>query len=471
MSSILKGIVDEGGELVSVIYINDKPATKYVRHNEAEADASKLRAKFPDKKIEIKKEVRESAIPLKFNTTVLESYSDIRDYAIDFFNAYGIEKHHVLFRLNLKEMLFKKNILIETTDFNEIQQFEQTISKLSSKDTVKVGDMFAVLDFDIKYMYNKIEVVGFTTPKKIIKIKTTSDGNIEYVMFSDNDRYPRVSHKSGKDGTGMNHPAYFNTKDEAEKALTYLKMLLPESWEMDTSALNFNTTSDIEEDTINLDGAQQPGGWRQIKTKPAGQIEDSINESSKHWNRLGFDVRSTILWPEAIFESRENGIEFNSWLNSYRDSVHRPNKGDTCILAMIIFTGDEIHIQYGEANYVGENDSDYILSIHSGEHEYAKRNQIVFDSEKSFQHFLTVLRLRFGELKFNVTGTEVQETKQSYQQSNSADELEDNVKEDTAYASGMGQGGNAGESYRKFKPKMAGTHMKKESSIMKGINR
>jgi hypothetical protein len=29
--------------------------------------------------------------------------------------------------------------------------------------------------------------------------------------------------------------------------------------------------------------------------------------------------------------------------------------------------------------------------------------------------------------------------------------------EDTAYASGMGQGGNAGQSYRKFKPKMAGT--------------
>ena len=42
------------------------------------------------------------------------------------------------------------------------------------------------------------------------------------------------------------------------------------------------------------------------------------------------------------------------------------------------------------------------------------------------------------------------------------------VEEDTAYASGMGQGGNAGESYRKFKPKSAGTC--KESSIMKGLN-
>jgi hypothetical protein len=30
-------------------------------------------------------------------------------------------------------------------------------------------------------------------------------------------------------------------------------------------------------------------------------------------------------------------------------------------------------------------------------------------------------------------------------------------EEDTSYAGGMGQGGNAGESYRKFKPKSAGT--------------
>ena len=43
------------------------------------------------------------------------------------------------------------------------------------------------------------------------------------------------------------------------------------------------------------------------------------------------------------------------------------------------------------------------------------------------------------------------------------------VEEDTAYAGGMGQGGNAGESYRKFKPKSAGTY--KESAIMKGLRK
>ena len=43
------------------------------------------------------------------------------------------------------------------------------------------------------------------------------------------------------------------------------------------------------------------------------------------------------------------------------------------------------------------------------------------------------------------------------------------IEEDTAYAGGMGQG-HGGQSYRKFKPKMAGV-IKKESSIMKGLRK
>lgn len=44
------------------------------------------------------------------------------------------------------------------------------------------------------------------------------------------------------------------------------------------------------------------------------------------------------------------------------------------------------------------------------------------------------------------------------------------VDEDTSFGTGMGQGGNAGQSYRKFTPKSAGT-FKKESAIMKGLKR
>ena len=59
MSSIMKGLVDES-ENVNVIYIDGKPAAKYVNKFEAEKDANRIRTKFPNKRIEIKAEVREA---------------------------------------------------------------------------------------------------------------------------------------------------------------------------------------------------------------------------------------------------------------------------------------------------------------------------------------------------------------------------------------------------------------------------
>ena len=59
MSSILKGLIDEG-ENVAVIYVDGKPAAKYTKKHEAEDDAQRIRKKFPNKKIEVKQEVREA---------------------------------------------------------------------------------------------------------------------------------------------------------------------------------------------------------------------------------------------------------------------------------------------------------------------------------------------------------------------------------------------------------------------------
>lgn len=48
------------GENVAVIYIDGKPVSKYVNKLEADRDAKLIRAKYPNKKIEIKDEVREA---------------------------------------------------------------------------------------------------------------------------------------------------------------------------------------------------------------------------------------------------------------------------------------------------------------------------------------------------------------------------------------------------------------------------
>lgn len=59
MSNIMKGLVGESGESVSVIYIDGTASAKYANAGEANRDADRLRKKFPDRTIEIKNEVRE----------------------------------------------------------------------------------------------------------------------------------------------------------------------------------------------------------------------------------------------------------------------------------------------------------------------------------------------------------------------------------------------------------------------------
>ena len=76
MSSILKGIVDESEE-VAVIYIDGKPSAKYAKKHEAERDAEFMRKRHPNKKIEIKHEVRETE---EKSSPYKEGYEAWKDY-------------------------------------------------------------------------------------------------------------------------------------------------------------------------------------------------------------------------------------------------------------------------------------------------------------------------------------------------------------------------------------------------------
>ena len=76
MSSIMKGIVDED-ENVSVIYIDGKPSAKYARKHEAERDAEFMRKRHPNKKIDIKDEVRETE---EKHSPFQDGYNAWKDY-------------------------------------------------------------------------------------------------------------------------------------------------------------------------------------------------------------------------------------------------------------------------------------------------------------------------------------------------------------------------------------------------------
>ena len=60
-SSIMKGIVDES-ENVLVLYIDGKPSAKYAIGHEAKTAMERLQAKFPNRKFELKREMREAQV-------------------------------------------------------------------------------------------------------------------------------------------------------------------------------------------------------------------------------------------------------------------------------------------------------------------------------------------------------------------------------------------------------------------------
>lgn len=60
MSSILKGILSESSERVSVVYVDGKAGTKYNNNSEAKDAVMSMKKKYPNKKYEIKQETKVS---------------------------------------------------------------------------------------------------------------------------------------------------------------------------------------------------------------------------------------------------------------------------------------------------------------------------------------------------------------------------------------------------------------------------
>ena len=145
---------------------------------------------------------------------------------------------------------------------------------------------------------------------------------------------------------------------------------------------------------------------------------EGIESSKQHdkWMHTAFDVRSTIAWRQQMVESTDAAREFNAWLRNKVNSLSRPRKDNTCIIAMLAFMDNAIQILYGEAIYQGEDDQYYYLTTKRGTNAYSKTHQLVFPSKDAFDQFLTTLRLRFGESERQiiVNKNEVFETRQPH---------------------------------------------------------
>jgi hypothetical protein len=134
---------------------------------------------------------------------------------------------------------------------------------------------------------------------------------------------------------------------------------------------------------------------------------------STSWAGLGFKVSSTHLWPTMFNESTDDILDFSHWLANYRNGVTSPTKNEKCILAAIVhYTPTEIIVWYGDAEFIQETETFYILKPKPDYiNTYLKTNGIVFADDDEFEQFKTMIGLKYGEKKIEYKNEEVQESR------------------------------------------------------------
>lgn len=199
------------GENVAVIYIDGKPVSKYVNKLEAERDAKLIRAKYPNKKIEIKDEVRE---------------------------AEGDTLHDPEYSLPEARRITKAIKYDDTVGeiITQIQMLAERTEGIDSK----------TLEYSID---------GVFAAKKALE-SAVYDLEEAFEDAARNAQYKRDEEELGEDYTGM---------FAAEKTPT----VNPHAGVKD----NQFRGAISETPTDNPTGASGEGGWRTYRAKPAGQLQ------------------------------------------------------------------------------------------------------------------------------------------------------------------------------------------------------
>lgn len=269
--------------------------------NKAGGRMSAMAVPKKSKALQVEQQGVSDGINLKFKTIELAG-AEIPKYAVQYFEAHNIDTHHQKFISNIR--LLSNNKLDESVENVQIQPFIQTIAKVDSVDNIKIGDKFSVLAFEIRFAWKEIDAFGFIEPKEVTDINLHSDGTINYIKFSDGDRYPRVV-SATHNNKPIVHTAYFNNRRAAEKALTFLTLKVPDSWDLDISniqgsdltvnksdkdvaeatsaAVRMQRAADKQRAKSDASLARTPSSIPKVQPKKDTKTEDSKNYKNPCW--------------------------------------------------------------------------------------------------------------------------------------------------------------------------------------------
>jgi hypothetical protein len=366
-SNIMKGIVNEE-ESVLVLYIDGKPSAKYAIGHEAKTAMERLQAKFPNKKLELKREMREAQIGEAKAKPYVKPFIE-NGKQVGWKSSDG---YHVKYW-----QMFAKDSAIKHAKLNpaDVNEGEVVPFKKKQSEHDKYADAFSNQHGE-EHRYG----VGW------IECDYCGDVKCDY----DCD-------ESQADG--------FNEDYTGEFAAEKTPAINPYGGLKD----NQFRGAISEEPTTSGPIGTQPGGWRRYSPKPAGEIDEAKKS----------EFRQKTEQQQYAKLEKINNSSLPHWAKEYLILLNDP-KGKVFKAA---------YYSFPKGQDAREEVAEYIMS------KYKVPLEMLNKVKYGEMAHIAIDRAEDRNYDFDVPS----------------------VHEDTAYAGGMGQGGNAGQSYRKFKPKSAGT--------------
>ena len=403
----MKGIVDESEE-VAVIYIDGKPSAKYAKKHEAERDAEFMRKRHPNKKIEIKHEVRETEA-IKgaegkrcWKGKRYAGTENGKDKCIPVKNEAANPAQQAAIAIAKKKKAKTNEGVIVGHDANDPEVAilggagTMSLSRLKKKahaEALQLADDIAngkynASSYNMKQLHNTLNTI-VAAEKEMEKLYFGEDYTGEFAA----EKTPAVN-------------PYGGLKDRKFRGAI------------------------SETPTDNPTGASGEGGWRRTDLDEYREMSPALKAAQQNLIALR-NKEKAVNVPGKRERAPRDKVELDkpkpaSVLTKGAQEVD-PDTMDA--IAAFLAKGGEIKKgRPGKAPPTGRQQASKHIG---GGGKYRKKSDTPGQGA-------------------NYRGAAIVA-----------------VEEDTAYAGGMGQGGNAGESYRKFKPKSAGTF--KESAILKGI--
>jgi hypothetical protein len=203
----------------------------------------------------------------------------------------------------------------------QAKEFSENFKRFDERDKIRIktGNKIALLSSTIipDDTSSRIELSGFTTPKKIVKINLDNEGKIDSIKFDDGSTFPETSEFTTVGGINITNTIFFPDGKSASKAYTAIWMLVSNLEGQGWNVEHYINES-VAEDTIYEIGYSDNLGKLNLAYYETADLD---NISTAELIRVHPAIEDWILSPEFRSLDSEEQAKQTAALNKIRNRV------------------------------------------------------------------------------------------------------------------------------------------------------